>query len=92
MTRAVRVVITGHVQGVGYRAWCQSQALSLGLCGWVRNRREGSVEALFSGAVDSLDDMLRRVWRGPRGAEITSVVAEEAAAVAGDGFDVLPTV
>jgi acylphosphatase len=92
MGRAVRVVIGGRVQGVGYRAWCQTEAESLGLSGWVRNRREGSVEALFSGDAAAVEEMLCRVWRGPRGADIASVAVEEAGAVAGDRFDVLPTV
>ena len=48
--RTVRVVVTGMVQGVGYRAWTEEQALALGLDGWVRNRRDGSVEAIVAGA------------------------------------------
>jgi acylphosphatase len=92
MAKSVRVVITGRVQGVGYRAWCQTEALGLRLIGWVRNRRDGSVEAVFTGEDDPVEEMLRRVWRGPRGAAIGSVDVVEADSVAGDDFAVLPTV
>jgi len=72
--RTVRVRITGTVQGVCYRAWTQSTAMSLGLSGWVRNRRDGAVEALFSGAADRVSEMLRRCYAGPPAAEVKEVV------------------
>ena len=52
--RAVRVVVTGRVQGVGYRVWAARNAKALGLRGWVRNRRDGAVEALFAGEAAAL--------------------------------------
>ena len=63
--RTVRVLITGRVQGVAYRVWVERTATSLGLRGWVRNRRDGSVEALFSGARANVDGMLQRCREGP---------------------------
>lgn len=84
-------MISGRVQGVGYRAWCQTEAMSLGLAGWVRNRRDGGVEAVFSGAPDEVDEMLRRVWRGPPGARIASLDVTDADAGADAEFHVLPT-
>ena len=58
--RTLRVVITGRVQGVCFRAWAQDNARALGLDGWVRNRRDGAVEALFSGAASQVFEMLAR--------------------------------
>ena len=55
---ARRVVISGRVQGVGYRAWVEHQAHRLGLQGWVRNRRDGSVEAIFEGSEDIVSKMI----------------------------------
>ena len=63
--KRVQVVITGRVQGVGYRASCQRQAASLGLTGWVRNRWDGAVEALFEGEAGAVDAMLDWCREGP---------------------------
>jgi acylphosphatase len=90
----VRLVVRGRVQGVGYRAWTKRNALGLSLSGWVRNRRDGSVEAVLAGdavAVRAMSDLLRR---GPTGA---AVVAVETGDIAPDpslpaGFEVRPTV
>jgi acylphosphatase len=62
------VVIRGRVQGVGYRAWTQYTALDRGLDGWVRNRRDGSVEAVFAGAPEAVAAMIEACRRGPPGA------------------------
>src|SRR5262249_52467947 len=62
-----RVVIRGRVQGVGYRAWTEYAALDLGLEGWVRNRRDGTVEALFAGSADAVEAMLDACRQGPPG-------------------------
>ena len=59
-TRTVRVHIKGRVQGVGFRYWTEGVATGLGLSGWVRNRRDGSVEAVFSGPTDTVAEMLER--------------------------------
>ena len=91
MTKTIGVVITGRVQGVGYRAWCQTEAMSLSLSGWVRNRRDGSVEANFAGLPEDVEEMLRRVLLGPPGAKVSSVEPVEAVISPDEGFLVLPT-
>ena len=69
----VRVVIKGRVQGVFYRNWTIETATQLGLKGWVRNRRDGSVEALFSGNPDAVNEMEQRCRRGPPAAMVTGL-------------------
>ena len=89
--RTVRVRIAGRVQGVGYRYWTEDEARGLGLTGWVRNRRDGSVEAVFSGTPGSVAEMLRRCRAGPAAAAVSSV---DVLAEGGDepaGFEVRPT-
>ena len=90
--RTVRVRIAGRVQGVGFRYWTEDTAGGLGLTGWVRNRRDGSVEALFSGAADDVAEMLVRCHAGPRAAQVTSVDILEEGGDARGGFEMLPTV
>ena len=89
----VRVVIHGRVQGVWYRGWTVETAIALGLTGWVRNRRDGSVEALFVGPQDRIDDMLARCRQGPRAARVASVEPSPEAVPnpLPVGFDSLPT-
>jgi acylphosphatase len=90
--RTVRVRVAGRVQGVGYRYWTEDAAVELGLRGWVRNRRDGSVEALFSGNAEMVNEMLRRCHQGPRAAVVDAVeVLEEEGGVAPSGFNMLPT-
>jgi acylphosphatase len=67
------IVIRGRVQGVGYRAWTEMTALERGVQGWVRNRRDGAVEALFIGSNDAVAAMIEACRAGPRGAQIDSV-------------------
>ena len=64
--RAKRVVITGRVQGVGYRDWMVAKARALGVVGWVRNRPDGAVEALVYGETDAVEELLRACRLGPR--------------------------
>jgi acylphosphatase len=90
--RSVRVSIEGRVQGVGFRYWAECVARKLGLSGWVRNRRDGTVEAFFSGGAHDVGEMLDRCREGPRAALVTSVKVVEEGGEAADGFDVLPTV
>jgi acylphosphatase len=71
--RTVHVRIEGRVQGVGYRAFVERNALSLGLDGWVRNRRDGSVEAVFQGPDAAIDAMLRLCRQGPSASAVTCV-------------------
>jgi len=72
------VVIRGRVQGVGYRAWTEVTALERGLQGWVRNRRDGSVEALFAGLEEAVAAMIEACRRGPPGARVDFVDHREA--------------
>lgn len=93
--RAVRAVIRGRVQGVGFRAWTMGQAELHGLSGWVRNRRDGTVEAVFRGRPEALGAMLKACRQGPRGCRVEQVEEHAAAAedlAAGDrGFSLRPT-
>jgi len=73
MIRTVRVIVTGRVQGVGYRAWVEQEAWTRRLSGWVRNRRDGSVEALFSGEAAVVDAMTEACRSGPRMAAVENV-------------------
>jgi acylphosphatase len=72
-TKTVRLRITGRVQAVGYRAWAIATAAGLGLRGWVRNRRDGSVELLSSGPADAVDAMIETCRRGPPAAHVTAI-------------------
>jgi acylphosphatase len=74
MTRTtLHARITGRVQGVSFRAWTQDQARALDLAGWVRNRADGSVEALISGPVRAVDDLRTRLEDGPPAARVHKV-------------------
>jgi acylphosphatase len=99
MTAAIRrVTIRGRVQGVGYRAWVDRQARRLGLQGWVRNRRDGSVEAVFEGAEDAVANMIASCRNGPPSGRVDEVAEETAHADelglrrASEAFSVLPTI
>jgi acylphosphatase len=94
--RAIRhVIIRGRVQGVGYRAWVEHAALRQGLEGWVRNRRDGAVEAVFAGTAEAVDAMVEACHRGPPAARVSAIEEQPAAADllerrrAGDLFSVL---
>lgn len=90
--KSVRVRIEGRVQGVGFRAWVERRAAQHGLDGWVRNRRDGGVEAVFAGPVSAVDAMVAECHQGPRSASVMMVrVLDEPAAVS-QGFTVGPTV
>jgi acylphosphatase len=91
MTKVLHAQITGRVQGVGYRAWTEREADRLRLAGWVRNRRDGSVEAVFKGNEDAVVRMLDECWRGPRGAKVDNVIATVIADEGWTEFSVLPT-
>lgn len=89
--RAVRVRIEGRVQGVWFRTWTMREATVRGLSGWVRNRADGTVEALFCGPQAAVADMIRECWRGPSAARVTDVVTDAAEAPPEPGFRQLPT-
>src|SRR6202046_3567031 len=74
MTATIRrVLIRGRVQGVGYRAWVNHQARRRGLQGWVRNRRDGSVEAVFEGTEDTVANMIASCRNGPPSGRVDDV-------------------
>jgi acylphosphatase len=89
--KTVTVKIEGRVQGVYYRAWTEQTASRLGLDGWVRNSRDGSVEAVFSGATSQVDEMLRRCADGPPDAKVTKVTITDEGGAPPSGFKVLAT-
>jgi acylphosphatase len=95
--RIVRATITGRVQGVGFRAFVEREARARNLNGWVRNRRDGSVEAVFSGPADVVNDMLSACSRGPSYSRVDHVDIEPATEAIlqtgpADGFGVLTTI
>ncbi|MFC5475694.1 acylphosphatase [Paraherbaspirillum soli] len=85
--------ISGIVQGVNYRATFQAEARRLKLSGWVRNRLDGSVEALISGQPDVLDQMIRWAWQGPSGARVRemAIIDSNEAIESGLAFQIVPT-
>lgn len=89
--RGAHVIITGRVQGVSFRFWVKSEAVARGLTGWVRNRRDGSVEAVFRGEEDAVGAMLAACWNGPAMAQVTEVAISDSAE-APAGFDIRATV
>ena len=92
------ITVRGRVQGVGYRAWVEYQAELSSLEGWVRNRRDGSVEALLAGPARGVADLVALCRRGPPSARVTEVLTEPAELAhldlrrAGESFSVLPTI
>jgi acylphosphatase len=96
--RFVRLTIHGRVQGVGFRAFVEYEAAQRGLEGWVRNRRDGSVETVIAGDESVLDDMIEVCRRGPAGARVERMDIEEAEVsdlarrAPGERFSVLQTV
>ena len=90
-TRTVQVRIEGRVQGVGFRAYVEMRAIELGLDGWVRNRRDGSVEAVFQGAPETVDEMLRLCAEGPPASRVDRVELIGEGVGAFTGFAVRPT-
>lgn len=80
----IEVVVSGRVQGVGFRWFTQREARGLGVAGWVRNEPDGSVRLVAEGPQEALETLVARLHDGPSGAEVTSVqtawgVAREAA-------------
>ena len=87
----LRVVIAGRVQGVWFRAWTEQQANRHGLNGWVRNCRDGTVEALFSGSAADVNALLDLCAEGPPGAHVTNVEHHPGQPPESMGFRVLPS-
>ncbi|WP_439497276.1 acylphosphatase [Bosea sp. (in: a-proteobacteria)] len=69
----LHIVISGLVQGVGYRQWLRERALAAGVAGWVRNRSDGTVEAVLSGAPETVELLAAEARKGPRGARVADV-------------------
>ncbi len=88
----VRVVISGRVQGVWYRGWVVDEALARGLDGWVRNRRDGTVEAVFQGAPAAVAEMVAACRQGPPMARVTAVETHPHGDPAAPGFTQAPSV
>ena len=81
-------VISGRVQGVGYRAFAQHAARELGITGWARNLANGDVEAHANGSPQQLDEFDARLRMGPRWAEVRSVTSTEAAVSTASEFQI----
>ncbi len=89
--KAVLVRIEGRVQGVWYRGWAVQQAMSRSLRGWVRNRADGSVEALLAGPPAGVDAMLAACRQGPPAARVSRITVQTAEVPSAPRFDALPT-
>lgn len=94
-----RVIVSGRVQGVGYRAWCLGEARRLGLVGWVRNRSDGTVEWLATGPAAAVEAFVARCRKGPFLARVTDIRVTDisldevpADTAVPDGFEKRPTV
>jgi acylphosphatase len=89
--QSVRLRITGRVQGVGYRAWAVQAAARVGVRGWVRNRTDGSVEALVIGDEDAVAAIIAACRRGPLAAKVAEVAVADAEDDGSTGFGARPT-
>jgi acylphosphatase len=89
--KCVRLRIAGRVQGVWYRGWTIDQARELGLDGWVRNRRDGSVEAVASGPAERVDELIARCRIGPPAAVVERVEVTPDSEEVAPGFHQKPT-
>ena len=89
-SRCRNLRIHGIVQGVGFRYAIHREALRLGVTGWARNRRDGTVEAVVSGTPEAVEVIIAWAQRGPRAAQVTRVDVEIASGTF-PGFELLPT-
>ena len=97
MTAIRHVVFRGRVQAVGFRAFVEDEAARTGVMGWVRNRRDGTVEAVFAGDAKAVEDTIAACRKGPcagrvEEVEVRDARADELALRGNAGFAVLPTV
>ena len=83
---ARHVHVTGRVQGVSFRAWARERALDLGVSGWIRNRTDGSVEAVISGASEAVEALITALRTGPPAAEVEDLRVTATDAPAEPGF------
>lgn len=91
MKDVIHLCIEGKVQGVGYRAWLAAEAKHAQLDGWVRNRRDGSVEAVLSGESEIVSVLIKACWQGPPAADIEKVRTQDYMDIVPAGFEILPT-
>lgn len=89
--KAILARIHGRVQGVWYRGWTVERATELGLSGWVRNRADGTVEALFAGPAPQVEAMLAACREGPPAAMVRDIALEAAEDPGPRGFEQRPT-
>lgn len=88
MRRRVRVLVSGDVQGVGYRYTMRIVARDTGVSGWVRNLRDGRVEAEVEGTTEQVDEVLAWMAEGPPGSRVDSATVTDAVPIGDTGFDV----
>ena len=89
---ARRIHVKGKVQGVWFRGWTVEQATELGLDGWVRNRHDGSVEAIASGPAVKVEELIARCHHGSPASQVDKVIVEHTPGVIAGGFTQKPTV
>ena len=88
MSETRRVTVRGRVQGVCFRAWTADQARDLAVAGWVRNRPDGTVEALLEGEAASVATLIERMRHGPPGARVDDLADEPGSATGAAGFTI----
>jgi acylphosphatase len=86
--QAAHILVSGIVQGVGYRYWTERTARELHLSGWVRNLEDGRVEILAEGTPEQLRELEARLWRGPRSAEVSSIEVNAVPARGTSSFEI----
>ncbi len=91
-SKSVRVRISGQVQGVFFRVWAKEKADALGVKGWIRNRLDGDVEALFVGPKEQVSALVKICQEGPPSAVVDDVNLEEAQGITPARFEIKPTV
>lgn len=74
----LHIIISGVVQGVGYRQWLRGRALTAGVTGWVRNRADGTVEAILRGPTEIVERLVTEAMKGPAGARVDDIRRREA--------------
>jgi acylphosphatase len=89
--RRVHVIVSGSVQGVGYRYTARMVAAEAGVTGWVRNLRDGTVEAEVQGTADQVDEMLAWMAEGPPGSRVEAARVTDVATAGDRGFEVRDT-
>ncbi len=90
--RSVRVIVRGRVQGVGFRWFTRDAADARGITGWVRNLRDGSVEAELHGADAAVDSVLGALRSGPPLSRVDDISVQEVSASVPVGFEIAPTI